>query len=326
MLMAQGGRRPPIPAAQGGRRPLPALLLLAVLAAFGCQHGASTTEAKEPAAPPTESLTPGDTMTSEEHASTFVLVVDGQFTAQAPWDVNLINAPVTAWDNEPDDLAIDKAALEALNSQAQATVLSTFQRLGLRVDDGADQASPDVFSVHLQLAPGNRMGGRHGGLSFEISITRPDTPEPVVAIGRLEADSDDLVAAFARALGEALPPLVESLSLPLTQVETVPIELRLVLEGLDDDARAYASGPLLDCLGRELGAVPRDERPPLILDVALRENSPAELLAELPAQLAFLAGTHGKSACSVWRSPLDGRKTHAEVVDGVIVLSWPASN
>jgi hypothetical protein len=238
------------------------------------------------------------------------LTVRGSFSTSAPDGQNWMNAPPDQ--KRPPPLEVTPEWIDALDCAFTPT-------LKRAIEAGGPQGDGETFSLKVDIAGSDEVGGHYGGLTIRMEATSSRRPKDiVVGTSRVEAPrtGTDAVAVLAPLLDKALGDAAASLQKSIDESEKKPVrELTLVFEtdNLSSEQRAYVDTTLVRC-AVELGSSLAYDK---IAGDALRyrvryrlkKYEPDETEDQYVEKFASWLGEicdHGKCRCSTWRGPLDG--------------------
>ena len=338
--------------------PLTRLILALLLVALsGCRQ-TSTTPAGQPPAPLAKpqpaAAKPDSPRVPRKSAQrpinlarcTIVLLMRGEFSRKPDRDVNLINAPVTAHKNVSPPLKVDPAVLTALNARRNSIVNRALAKHRLTVvagDPGVRPLTAEGGDLHFALAinigPDNGMGGHASGLSYDVVLTsRHRDPQKIE--GRVRQTitartADAALTQLQKQLEASLLTVFERFKASRTarlarQRQLNPMFILAVKVGnLDAKQQAHVRDALLPCLLRQGWTTSvKDRKSPrgmirhAVTYRVQQGKTAAQQLQSLAQSFAAAAGRHGKSACSLWQTPLASYRTHAESDGRSITLRW----
>lgn len=330
---------------------------VAVTLLWGCQRKEASPpvrapiqdEVKAPSRPaPPKKVTVPAACPGEIKECSFRLKISGEFSDKPSWDVNLINASILSHQNKPPALKVDVGVLAALNEKRSSIVGKVMGRRKMLILAGEPVIKPLTgpvgdrhFSLDVVIGPDNGMGGHASGLTFDVRlISRHRDPGKYRAVARRTIK--------ARAVGAAGRELERELDTALTEVfagfkktlvasmeqqrEPQPFfVLAVKLDNLDKKQQAHVRDAVLPCLFKQgwTTTVKARKSPRGMLRYAVHypvtdDRSAKKIVEGIASSFAITAHSHGKSRCSLWRSPLHGYETRAEAKPAgkQITLSW----
>jgi len=286
--------------------------------------------------PPPKKVPMADTRYSEQmQKCTFKLGVSGEFSDKPDWDVNLINAPVTASSNKPPKLKVDVAVLRDLNLQRSKVVNRIMGRRKLMVLAGEPVIKPLTgpsgdrhLVLNIKIGPENGMGGHASGLTFDVELSsrhRAAGNKAVVRKTIVARSADEAVAELDRkldaAIGEVYARFKKGLAAAAEQEKSARpfFVLAVKMGNLDAKQQAHVKDSVLPCLFGQgwTHSFKHRKSPRGMLRYAVHyevqgDQTAGKIVGGIASSFAAAASSHGKSVCSLWRSPLDGFETTVE--------------
>ena len=302
----------------------------------------------EPAAPPPRPKAPPAPFPVDMTRSTFKVQTHGSFSTRPSWDVNLINAPVTAHQNRPPPLKVDAAVLNRLNNQQWLVTSKILKRRKMTIIAGepvitalTGPTGDRHFALNIAFGPNNGTGGHASGMTFDVVLTsRHRDARKYRAVSRQTIEARQAGPAVAelerkldQALGEVFTRFQEALAAG-AEARRRPqpfFILAVKLGNLDKKQQDHARDSVLPCLFKQgwTTTVTGRKSPQGMLRYAVhyevKDNRSASKITEgIALSFAAVASNHGKSRCSLWRSPLEGYETRAEArpAGKQITLRW----
>ncbi len=262
----------------------------------------------------------------------FSLSISGGFSAQRPWYVNLINAPMGIEAGRPADHKIPLQVLRSLNLQKRKIFKRVLRRLKLKILSEKSipkrlktlrlEERDQHLHLHLQIGGFTEIGGQHDGLSLRLKLSNPDRNEPIWGTSSRTLppvqEPEEALKLLEQAFQAALLESMAHFQIALKAEREAPraqVELLFALEGLNSAQRKFVINSLLHCL-YNLGAQARGlrklsalgEQQSYELEYRLDEGGELKQLEGLLAQMKGAIGDHGKRRCSLWRSPMEGHR------------------
>lgn len=332
------------------------LACVAMTLLWGCQrkatappvHAPSSDEVKrQPSPPPRKKAMPAPYPVDIKKC-TFRLKISGKFSTKPDWDVNLINAPASAHENRPPALQVGAAVLAALNEKRSSVVGTIMGRRQMLVIAGepviaalTGPVGDRHYALDVVIGPDNGLGGHASGMTFEVRLTsrhRDADKFKTMARRTIKArEADAAVRELGRELDAALTDVFAGFKKTLVagmeqQREAQPFfVLAVKLDGLDKKQQAHVRDAVVPCLFKQgwTTKVTARKSPQGMLRYAVHypvtdDRSASKIVAGIASSFAITAYSHGKSRCSLWRSPLHGYETKAEAKPAgkQITLSW----
>ena len=334
-----------------------AALLIAPLL-FGCVRKADAPprpnrEVVKPVArptPPKKEVSKPGPFPEDLARSTFKVQTRGTFSTKPSWDVNLINAPASAYKRRPAMLKVDAAVLDALNKGLWMAFRKVMKRRKMTIAPGAPRAEKLTgptgdrhFALLVEVGPNNGLGGHASGVTFDVTLTsrhrdakkHSAVARETVAARKADAALAELEQKLDRAVDEVFVSFQKGLiSSAVEAAKPQPFFVLVVkLDNLDDRQRAHARG-VVQCLFRQgwtTGAKAR-KSPQGMMRYAVHyavtdDSSAAKIVDGIARSFAATAGGHGKNRCSLWRTTLEGFETRAVArpAGKQITISWVKS-
>ena len=280
--------------------------------------------------------------------STFKVETRGTFSTKPLWDVNLINAPVTAHNNRPAPLKVDAAVLDTLNKGLWMALSKVMKRREMPIAAGEPKLEKLTgptgdrhFALVVEVCPNNGMGGHASGMTFDVTLTsRHRDAKKISAVSRqtvvarkVDGAVVELEQKLDRAVGEAFSRFQKELhavaNRPPQQAQPFFV-LAVKLNNLDDRQRAHALGVVQCLLKQGWTTTVQDRKSPQgmvrkAVHYPVTDNrSAAQIVDGIARSFASVAGSHGKSRCSLWRTTLEGFETRAvaKPAGKQITISW----
>lgn len=276
--------------------------------------------------------------------------VKGEFDARAPWDVNLVNAPITAYAARPSDIAIDKKILRALNKKKKDAYRKAAKALGVKTSasssdfrnwrGSASATPPYTFLCDVQIAGDNGLGGNFGGLEIRMTL-KSLFPDHDLTYGfaletvSIPGSPDDAEKILQDVYGRLIERCYIDWQKAWVSDQKRPncmLLIRFDLLGLEENQRRYLHFKLLDCI-YALGKANRfvsntkDDNTFAITYQLKRydENeTEADYLLGYAHMMELSLGTRGKYDCSLVGTPLESWKplVTTDIDNKTIRLSW----
>jgi len=195
------------------------------------------------------------------------------------------------------------------------------------------------FSIDLQIAGQNGMGGQFGGLDLRLttkSLHRNEdlvygySFESVPIAETSEAMLGNLRASFQKLLRAASQDLRKAIAEDQKHPRKF-FTLAFDNAGLDTKQIIFVHQSLLDCLvdrvaGQYLANARENNAYRIIYRLKRNDEKETEedYINSFAETIRFSVGNHGKYDCSLWRSPMEGYKPNVEVdsLKKRIVVSW----
>lgn len=277
--------------------------------------------------------------------------ISGRFNAQSEWDVNLINAPVDEVARRPGRIDISDSALTALNGSVEAVLLSILTSKDWkysRLDDDYykwKMSAPPVqefddryFRLHLWINGSNPLGGQYGGLDVRIQwtslhrnpnllyglgFTRLGVPPPGMEVKHLE---EALRHALEEALSDWRSGLRDERMRPRRS-----FTLHVHPDDLSDAPFRYFLNSVLPCVHDQLAGFDflkeTDKDKSYVVHYRLGHGeTESEFIERYAETMRMAVGTHGKYACSLWKTPLERYRpiVRTDSTSRTVEIRWQA--
>lgn len=276
--------------------------------------------------------------------------IKGEFDARAPWDVNLVNAPITAYAARPSDITIEKKILKTLNKKKKDAYRKAAKSLGINVSSSssdfrnwrsrASAVPPYTFLCDVQIAGDNGLGGNYGGLEIRMTlkslfpdhdltygfaletVTIPDSPDDAEKI---------LQAVYERLIVRCYSEWEKAWTVDQKRPNCT-LYIRFDLLGLEEAQRRFLHFQLLDCLyglgkaNRFISNTKDDNTFAITYQLKRydQRETEADYIREYAQTMELNLGTRGKYRCSLAGTPLEYWKVMvaADPENKTIRLSW----
>lgn len=276
--------------------------------------------------------------------------VKGEFDARAPWDVNLVNAPITAYAARPSDVSIGKIILKALNKKKSDAFRKAAKALGIKASASssdfrnwrgtASATPPYTFLCDIQIAGDNGLGGNYGGLEIRMTlkslfpdhdltygfametVTVPDAPDDTEKI---------LQEVYERLISRCYSEWEKAWTADQKRPNCT-LNIRFDLLGLEEKQRRFLHFKLLDCIyalgkaNRFVSNTQDDNTFAITYQLKRYDENETETdyLLGYAHAMELSLGTRGKYDCSLAGTPLESWKplVTTDIDNKTIRLSW----
>jgi hypothetical protein len=279
--------------------------------------------------------------------------INGKFSRQAPWDVNLVNSFVSGYQNKPEDLDIAEETLGFLNRNVQSVLKETlsalhFQNVSWKKKDynnwrglaepiftyGGDR----YFRIDVVIAGDNGLGGHYGGTDIQLYFKSLHRSTNVVygysfrtlRIGSSEEETLlNLKNVFTEMLKESHLDWKASLDKDLKSPRRYLI-LYFDTEELNPKQKKFIRTSLFPCLYSRADSLGYVDMKNFYYQVFYRlanyseGGTEEEYLNRYAELLLFSMGSSAKYPCSLWKTPMENYRATVKIdsVDKLITIGW----
>lgn len=278
---------------------------------------------------------PSGVRPQELPAGTLVyFTITGEFNQQAVWDINLINAPLTAFESKPADLNVNPKLLRKLNDKRFGAFRTAAKEMRITASNSAsdlrkwrDKAAPDppfTFQCDIQIAGDNGLGGQRGGLDIRMTLRSLHPDHDLIygfAISTLRdtIDPDQGPTVLQMTYGDMLQKCYRDwLEARAANALKPNRRLTLILDmsGLDERQTRFVQYRMLNCIydrgsGNRYIAGTSDPWTFTITYQLKRfdpDETEAEYLQKYVQKLEHSIGSFGKYECGLRGTPLEDFK------------------
>lgn len=279
--------------------------------------------------------------------------INGKFSRQGPWDVNLVNGSISGFQSKPAELDIAEERLEFLNRNVQTALKEVltdlnFHRVSWKKKDYKNWrglAEPiftydkdRYFRVDVVIAGDNGLGGHYGGTDLQLyfkSLHRSTNVVYGYSFRTLRIGSTDdetmlnLKNLFTEMIKESYSDWKTSLEKDLNSPRRYLI-LRFDTEDLSVKQKKFIRTTLFPCLYSRADSLGYVDMKNFYYQIFYRltnyseGGTEEEYLNRYVELLQFSMGSSAKYPCSLWKTPLENYRATVKIdsVNKLITIGW----
>jgi hypothetical protein len=279
--------------------------------------------------------------------------INGKFSRQAPWDVNLINGSVDLYRKKPEDLDIPEKTISLLNEKIRESIVeilsgAQFKRVSWKKKDyekwrGFSEPlfshdSDRYYRIDLVIAGDNGVGGHYGGTDIQMYFKSMHRSTNVVygySFRKIVIGSSDeeTLTGLKRSLGEMLRESYHDWKLSLDKDLKSPrryLLLHFETTELNQKQKKFIRNELFPCLYNRADSLGYVDMKNFYYQIFYRLKNFSEgeteedYLTRYAELLQFSIGSSAKYPCSFWKTPMEGYRPTITIdsLNKLITMGW----